>query len=171
MLICISPSGSPVQLERHRRRAIRLLAQGMIFEEVAKHLGSSISSLVRWRQAFRQKGESGLNRKQAAGRLPKLSLSQKRQLVHLLLERPLALGYSPNLWTTRRVAEVIQHFFWIHYHPNHIWRVLRGLGWSCQKLERKARESDEEAIERWKRRRWVPIKKSARTWRPSGLSG
>lgn len=165
------PSGSPVQLERRRRRAIRLLAQGMTFAAVAKRIGSSISSLVRWRQAFRQKGESGLNRKQAPGRPPKLSLSQKRQLVDLLLEGPLALGYSTNLWTTRRVAEVIQRFFGIHYHPNHIWRVLRQLGWSCQKPERRARERDEEAIERWKRRRWPAIKKNARTWRPSGLSG
>jgi len=61
---------------------------------------------------------------------------------------------SPVQLERRRVAEVIQRSFWIHYHPNHIWRVLVGLGWSCQKPERRAQERDEEAIERWKKRRW-----------------
>jgi transposase len=58
------------------------------------------------------------------------------------------------------VAEVIQRSFGIRYHPNHIWRVLQGLGWSCQKPERRARERDEETIERWKKRRWPAIKKT-----------
>jgi transposase len=112
-----------------------------------------------------------LDRKQAPGRPQKLSLVQKRKLIDLLLEGPLALGYSTNLWTTRRVAEVIQRSFGIRYHPNHVWRVLQGLKWSCQKPERRARERDEDSIERWKKKRWPAIKKNDRTWRPSGVSG
>jgi transposase len=73
------------------------------------------------------------------------------------------------LWTTRRVAELIRRQFAVRYHPNHVWRLLVGLGWSYQKPERRARERNEAAIERWKRQRWPAVKKTPATWRPSGL--
>jgi len=38
-------------------------------------------------------------------------------------------------------------------------RLLTTLGWSCQKPERRAVERDEAAIARWKRYRWVAVKK------------
>jgi len=139
--------------------------------EVAKKVGASISSVFRWQHAFHKSGSKGLECIPATGRPPKLSPRQKKKVIGLLLRGPVAFGYSTDLWTTRRVAEVIGREFRIDYHPNHIWRVLMGLGWSCQKPERRARERDEAAIEDWRKVRWPAIKKNSGTWRPSGLSG
>jgi transposase len=139
--------------------------------EVAKEVGASISSVFRWQQAFRKNGAKGLEGVPATGRPPKLSPRQKGKLINLLMRGPVAFGYATDLWTTRRVAEVIGREFRIDYHPNHIWRILVGLGWSCQKPERRARERDEAAIEDWKKGRWAAIKKSAGLRGPSGLSG
>jgi transposase len=164
------PSGSPRQLEKRRRRAIQLLEKGMTLSAVAQQVGSSVSSVFRWQQTFQKEGEKGLNCRASPGRPAKLSEQEKKRLVSLLLKGPLAFGYSTDLWTTRRVAEVIRKTFGTHYHPNHLWRLLTGLGWSCQRPERRARERDEEEIERWKKRRWPAIKKSHRTWSPSGFS-
>lgn len=74
----------------------------------------------------------------------------------------MALGYRTDLWTTWRVAEVIRRHLGVRYHPNHVRRLLVGLGWSYQKPERRARERDEAAIERWKRVRWPAVKKLRR---------
>jgi transposase len=164
------PLGSPTQLEKRRRRAIQLLEKGMNLSAVAQQVGSSVSSVFRWQQAFQKEGEEGLNPRVSPGRPARLSGQEKKRLVSLLLKGPLAFGYGTDLWTTRRVAELIRKFFGIHYHPNHLWRLLTGLGWSCQKPERRARERNEEEIERWKKKRWPVIKKSHRTWSPSGLS-
>jgi transposase len=164
------PSGSPRQLEKRRRRAIQLLEKGMTLSAVAQQVGSSVSSVFRWQQAFQKQGEKGLNCRASPGRPSRLSEQEKKQLVRLLLKGPLVFGYSTDLWTTRRVAEVIRKAFGTHYHPNHLWRLLTGLGWSCQKPERRARERDEEQIERWKEKRWPAIKKSLRTWSPYSLS-
>ena len=164
------PPGSPTQLEKRRRRAIQLLEKGMTLSAVAQRVGSSVSSVFRWQQAFQKEGEKGLNCRASPGRPPKLSEGEKRRLVSLLLKGPLAFGYRTDLWTTRRVAEVIRKSFGIPYHPNHLWRLLMGLGWSCQKPERQARERDEEEIDRWKKKRWPAIKKSLRTWSPPGIS-
>ena len=164
------PSGSPTQLEKRRRRAIQLLEKGMNLSAVALQVGSSVSSVFRWQQAFQKEGEEGLNSRASPGRPARLSKQEKKRLVSLLLKGPLAFGYGTDLWTTRRVAELIHKSFGIHYHPNHLWRLLMGLGWSCQRPERRARERNEEEIERWKKKRWPVIKKSHRTWSPSGLS-
>lgn len=77
-----------------------------------------------------------------------------RTIGKLLLKGAPAHGYGTHLWTLPRVAEVIERHFGVSYHPHHVWRVLRQMGWSCQKPERKAREADDEAIERWRRVDW-----------------
>jgi transposase len=84
-------------------------------------------------------------------------------LLKLLQRGPAAAGYARELWTLKRVADLIERRFGVRYHPCHVWRVLGSLGWSCQKPERRARERDEGEIERWRRRRWPHIKK-----RPAG---
>lgn len=164
------PLGSPMQLERRRRQAIQLLNKGMTLSAVAQHVGSSVSSVFRWQEAFQKEGEKGLKCRASPGRPSKLSEEEKKRVVELLLQGPLAFGYTTDLWTTRRVAEVIRKTLGIHYHPNHLWRVLVGLGWSCQKPERRARERNEKDIEHWKKKQWPAIKKSLRVWRPPGVS-
>lgn len=114
------PPGSPEQLENRRRKAIQLLAQDITLAAVAKKVGSSVSSVFRWQQAFQQHGVKGLDSISASGCPPKLSKAQKEQLVKVLLKGPAVFGYPFNLWTTRRVAVVIYKMFGIQYHPNHI---------------------------------------------------
>jgi len=84
---------------------------------------------------------------------------QKQRLVRLLLQGPLTAGYRTDLWTTPRVADVIRRRLGVSYHPNSIWGLLRGLGWSCQKPERRALQRNEPAIAHWKRYVWPHIKK------------
>ena len=66
---------------------------------------------------------------------------------------PVTLGFG------RSVAEVIEREFGVKYHPGHVWYVLRAMGWSCQKPERRARERDEPAVARWRKQDWSRIKK------------
>ena len=151
---------SPSQLERRRRRALELLKRGLTLSAVAERVDCSHSSVIRWREAYQRAGPPALAAKPPSpGRPPKLSPSQKRRLVSRLLRGPLACGYRTDLWTTRRVAETIRQTFQVRYHPNAIWRVLRGLGWSCQKPQRRALQRNEAAIAHWKPYRWPHIKK------------
>jgi len=80
-------------------------------------------------------------------------------LVKLLLRGAGKHGYSTELWTLKRVAEVIAVNFGVRYHPGHVWHVLRSMRWSNQKPERRARERDDQAVERWRREDWPRIKK------------
>ncbi|MDP2957233.1 MAG: winged helix-turn-helix domain-containing protein [Longimicrobiales bacterium] len=49
--------------------------------------------------------------------------------------------------------------FGVTYHPAHVWKILRGEGWSCQKPERRARERDEATIQCWRAKRRPHIEK------------
>lgn len=93
------------------------------------------------------------------GRKRKLSGEELRRLEALLVAGAPAQGYETNLWTLKRIAQVIRREFRVTYHPGHVWKVLGQLGWSCQRPERKARERNEVAIRHWVRYRWPQIKK------------
>jgi transposase len=164
------PQGTAQQLEKRRRQAIRLLKAGKNLPAAARAVSASVSSVFRWYQTFQAKGMRGLRPQPTPGRPAKLSESQKRKLVQMLLKGPLAAGYQTDLWTLQRVAKVIDRQFGVHYHPCHVWKLLGSLGWSCQKPERRALQRDEETIQRWRRGRWPHIKKRRKAWGPSGFS-
>ena len=42
----------------------------------------------------------------------------------------MAQGYRTNLWTTARIAEVIQRKFGVQYHRDHVGRLMHRLQWS-----------------------------------------
>jgi len=91
-------------------------------------------------------------------------------LVKLLLQGPLAHGYRTNLWTTARIAVLIERELGVRYHRDHIGRLMHSLNWSHQKPERRALERDEQAIARWKQKDWPQIKKTLRGWLPTSSS-
>jgi transposase len=77
----------------------------------------------------------------------------------LLIAGPRAAGYSTDLWTLRRIAEVVRRKFRVQYHPGHVWKLLGQLSWSCQRPEKRAKERNEATIRHWLRYDWPRIKK------------
>ena len=71
-------------------------------------------------------------------------------------------GYAPDGWTGPLVRDMIQRLFRVDYHPEYVPRLLRRLGWSPQKPERRARERNEPEIARWRRETWPRLKKEPR---------
>jgi transposase len=156
------PPGTPYQLQKRREHAVRLLKSGQTLSAVARALSAAPSSVLRWRRTYQQHGLKGLQAKPILGRPSRLSLAQKKKLVKVLLDGPLAAGFKTDLWTLKRIAHIIKRLFGIRYHPSHVWKILIELGWSCQKPERRATQRDEKAIARWKRYIWPKIKKKAK---------
>jgi transposase len=146
-------------LEKRRLEALRLLRQGLNQSEVARRLRVVRQSVARWAALERQGGERALRQAGRAGRKPRLIPRQKARLEQRLLAGPERLGYETSLWTSERVADLIEQEFGVRYHPGHVWKILVGLGWSCQRPAGRALERNEEAIRRWKKATWPGIKK------------
>jgi len=164
------PYGSPLTLEKRRFKALVLLQQKLSLHEVARRIGCHASSVMRWRNAVTAGGKKALKAKPAPGRPCRLNARQKQQLVRELLKGAIAHGYRTDLWTTQRIAEVIERRFRIRYHRDHVGRLLHKLGWSSQKPERRAIERDEKRIEKWKRTVWPRVKKTPHGWQPTSSS-
>ena len=140
-------------------RAVRLFDPGETQAAVARRLDVSRTTAMRWAPAWKKQGQDGLRAAGRAGRLPRLSQEQLQQVEEVLL----GAGYRTEYWTLSRVAEVIETTTGVRYHPGHVWRVLRKLGWSRQKPTTRERERDEVAIERWvKMTAWPAAKKALR---------
>ena len=143
-----------------------MLKTGLSFNEVGRRIQCAASSVMRWLNAWRRGGAKALKVRSSPGRPVKLRPAQRRRLVKVLLKGPLARGYRTNLWTTARIAEVIQQEFGVHYHRDHIGRLMHRLNWSHQKPETRAIERDEKAIAHWKQKDWPRVKKTLRGWAP-----
>jgi transposase len=88
-----------------------------------------------------------------------LTPQQKKRLEQRLLAGPERLGYDTRLWSSERVAHLIEREFAVRYHPGHVWKLLVSLGWSCQRPVGRALERHEPAIRHWKKVTWPDIKK------------
>jgi transposase len=145
-------------LERRRLQGVKLLEQGLSQAEVARRMDVSRQTISVWEKK-RHQGRAALKWNGRVGRPSRISDEQKTEL-RLLLERGAkAAGYQVDLWTLPRVSAVIKKRFGISYNPGHVWRLLRALGFSCQRPTYRAVERNEEEIRRWKRRTWPGIKK------------
>ncbi len=150
------------KLEQRRFLAARLLGQGVSQAEVSRQLRASRQSVSRWAQQLEQGGRRALRTAGRAGRKPRLSTTDLRRIERGLKRGPEALGYETSLWTAWRVAHLIETECGVHYHPSQAWRILRQLGWSCQRPVGRALERDEAKVRQWKQKHWPEIKKNAK---------
>ena len=123
-------------LEKRRKRGMRLLAQGLWPAEVARKIGVTRQSVLRWTQLKKKGGVEALKRPEHFGRPPKLNDAQR--------------------------AELIKERFAVELSQPSVWRMLQQLGWSVQRPTGQARQRDEAAISTWKEKRWPAVKKSLR---------
>ena len=147
------------KLEERRLLAARLLRQGVPQAQVARQVGVHRQSVSRWAQQVVQGGRKALKKAGRAGRKPRLDAADLRRIERGLQRGPEALGYETSLWTAWRVAHLIEEECAVRYDPSQAWRILRKLGWSCQRPVGRALERDEGKIREWKEKRWVEIKK------------
>jgi transposase len=153
------PMGSAKTLEKRRRRAIELLKEGMSQIKVGQEVGSSQSSVSRWAKLVSE--GTGLSGKPHPGRKRRLNAEEHRALESSLAKGAVAHGWGNDLWTSRRVKELIERMFGISYHPDHVRKILvYQLGWTAQVPSMRARERDEDAIEHWRKEEFPRLKKT-----------
>ena len=88
----------------------------------------------------------------------------------MLREGPTAHGFATDLWTLERVAVVIEETTGVAYHPGHVWKLLKRMGWSVQRPARRAVERDDKAVAVWRAERWPKVKKTPGAAKPGSSS-
>jgi transposase len=99
---------------------------------------------------------------------PRLTAEQKAQIPEWLAKGAESYGFRGDVWTARRVAEVIAKTFGVRYHRDHVGKWMREAGWSRVIPVERASQRNEEALKQWSQERWLQIKKKpTRSKRPS----
>ena len=149
------PVWRPQTLSRAQQEERRLYGQQFLeageasTQEIAQALGVARSTVRAWKKELRDHGKDALKASVAAGPRPALSDEQREVLRQKLREGPQAHGWDDARWTTKRVRDLIGHEFGVWQHRDHVRKVLRALGFSCQKPETRALERNEAAITTW----------------------
>jgi len=146
-------------LERRRRLAVQRIVDGYSTKQVAEFLGVAPSSVRRWIAAFHHSGHKGLAAQAVCGRPPKLSPTQEKIVLRWVTHNPLEYGFGTELWTCKRLAQLIEEEFGVRFHPAYLSVWLRARQRTPQKPQRVARERDPERIARWLGSEWPRIKK------------
>lgn len=147
--------------EERRRLGYRWLRRGISKAEVARRLEVSWTAVDKWDKRRVAEGPNSWREKRHPGASPKLNSAQKTRLQKILLEGARAYGYPTDLWTLKRLAEVIRKEFGVRYTLSGVWRVLRALGFSAQVPLTRALERDERYIRQWVRKQWPEILEEA----------
>lgn len=146
-------------LEGRRRRAWELKQQGWKQQDIAAALGVTKGAVSQWMRRAREGGVESLRRHPPPGPTPRLTAEQLAHLPQVLERGAEAYGYRGQVWTTKRVAEVIWRTFGVSYHPAHVSRLLRSVRVSVQKPIERASQRDEDAIALWQSETWPALKK------------
>src|SRR5271170_761927 len=160
----------PVAAREERRRiAFRLFQKHTPKATIARQLGVSYVTVWRWEQRWRAEGIEGWKEHLHPGSERRLSPRDQKDLLARLKRGARAYGYPTDLWTLKRVAEVIRKECGVEYTLSGVWRVLRALGLSAQVPLTIALERDEQYIRKWVRSVWPEILDRARRTRATLL--
>jgi transposase len=140
--------------EAVRMQAGALFAAGHSQAQVARQLGVARQNVSRWHARWRAGGLNALRSAGPTGPDPRLSDAQRAAIDQVLRAGARAQGFDTDHWTLARIRAVIERLTGIAYHPGHVWKLLRRMGWRLQRPARRAVERDELAIARWVAEDW-----------------
>ena len=148
-IFAMRSKGSASELEAVRRRAVQLVLDGSTQAAVAVALGVHSVTVAKWMARHRTAGDHGLAARPTPGRPRFLTPQQDQQVRQWLAQKPTAHGFPTDLWTARRVAELIQHRFGVSFHPHYLRAWLTQRGYSPQRPTRRPRQRNDATITHW----------------------
>lgn len=135
--------------------------------EIAKTLKVSLSGVSEWLKIYSEQGIEGLLEGRRSGRPSFLSDFDKVLLCDIIDSGPIAYGYVSGLWTSIRIADVIDQEFGVRYHPGHVRKLLADFGFSVQSPKRVLALADKEKQAKWTSETYPTVKKKLATKVPA----
>ena len=135
------------EMEWKRKRGMELLRSGMKQAHVARRMRVNRRTVYDWKK--RVDDNKGFRNGKKNGRNSRLTDKQKTDLKRIIDSGATSNGFPTDLWTLKRIAEVIEREFGVRYNTTYIWQLLRILGYSAQIPIAVAMEKDNEYVKKW----------------------
>lgn len=137
----------------------------MSMVDVASAYQVDRTTLFRWRQRYDAEGEVGLQRRGGSGRPRKLTDLAEDVWYEIVLQPASAFGFETDLWTVRRVHQVLCNEYRANISRDTVWRRLREVGLTYQTPERQYFQIDEQARQEWLQTEVPRIRKAVEKYR------
>ena len=72
----------------------------------------------------------------------------------------MAYGFVSGVWTSPMIGRVIQEEYEVIYHPGHVRKLLKELGFSVQRPRKGLAKADPVEQDRWQRYTYPRLKKN-----------
>lgn len=150
-------------MEQIRTRAVRRVQEGESPETVIKALGFARTCIYNWLARYRAGGWHALRTGKQSGRPKKLDCNQIAWIYRTIRDKnPQQLKFPFALWTRRLVVRLIKKRFGVKLSESSVGRLLRQLGFTCQKPLYRAYQQNPDLINEWKAKVFPEIKKQAK---------
>jgi transposase len=143
-----------------RLHAVLLSHQEHPSGEIARLLDAPRSRVSLWLQQYQMHGWEALLEGHRSGRPKELNDAQLSRLDDIMDSGPVAYGFPSGVWTSPMIARVIEDEFAVEYHPGHVRKVLKSMGFSVQRPRRKLAQADPLVQDRWQRYTYPRLKKN-----------
>jgi transposase len=143
-----------------RIHAVLLNHQRHTSGQIAELIGAPRSKVSLWLGQYENHGWEALLEGHRSGRPKELTSAQLSQLDGVIDSGPIAYGFSSGVWTSPMIARVIEQEFGVQYHPGHVRKVLKVLGFSVQRPRRQLAKADPAEQDRWQRYTYPRLKKN-----------
>jgi len=142
-----------------RFHGIALSIEGHTTSQIAQVLKVHRSSVPLWIEQWNVQQERGLLEGHRSGRPTGLDETQREQLQDILDSGPVAYGLETGVWTSPVISRVIAEEFDLHYHPGHVRKLLKQLGYSVQRPTTRLVQAEAARKNRWVRYAYPRLKK------------
>jgi transposase len=142
-----------------RFHAIALSIEGYTTSQIAQTLKVHRSTVPLWIEQWQQGRERGLLEGHRSGRPAGLTPAQCEALQDILDSGPVAYGLETGIWTSPIISGVIAEEFDRQYHPGHVRKLLKQLGYSVQRPTTRLVRADPVEKNRWVRYTYPRLKK------------
>jgi transposase len=142
-----------------RFHAIALSIEGYTTSQISRALKVHRSTVPLWIELWNEERERGLLEGHRSGRPAELTASQRGQLEDILDSGPVAYGLETGIWTSPVIGRVIEEEFGVCYHPGHVRKLLKHLGYSVQRPTTRLVQADPAAKRKWVRYTYPNLKK------------
>src|SRR6266404_2621942 len=143
-----------------RIHAVLLNHQRHTSGEIADLLEAPRSKVSLWLGQYESYGWEALLEGHRSGRPKELTSAQLSQLDGVIDSGPVAYGFSSGVWTSPMIGHVIEEEFSVSYHPGHVRKLLKAMGFSVQRPRRKLAKADPAEQDRWQRYTYPRLKKN-----------
>jgi transposase len=142
-----------------RLHAVILNSEGQTSGNVSAILKAPRSKVSEWLRNFDAYGVEGILEGYRTGRPTYLTEAQHTCLGDIVESGPVAYGFDSGVWTSPMIARVIQEEFEVSYHPGHVRKLLKEIGFSVQRPRRVLRRANPKEQDRWHRYTFPSLKK------------